>query len=149
MIGLLQTALAVDWYVATNGTGLGTNGWANANTLNNCIVYLNGARDSASTNSFGCTFVNSCTAPSNTGWAVGRGEEYVDDKLQDEVESNALYDLLEKDIVPLFYTRGADDLPRAWISKMNSSMRSIGPEFNTNRMVRDYTEKMYLTALDR
>ncbi len=71
MIGLLQTALAVDWYVATNGTGLGTNGWANANTLNNCIVYLNGARDSASTNSFGCTFVNSCTAPSNTGWAVG------------------------------------------------------------------------------
>ena len=85
----------------------------------------------------------------NTGWAVGRGEEYVDDKLQDEVESNALYDLLEKDIVPLFYTRGADDLPRAWISKMKSSMRSIGPEFNTNRMVRDYTEKMYLTALDR
>lgn len=85
----------------------------------------------------------------NTGWAIGRGEEYSDEKLQDEVESNSLYDLLEKEIVPLFYTRGAEDLPRGWISKMKSSMRVIGPEFNTNRMVRQYAEAMYLPAIDR
>ncbi len=85
----------------------------------------------------------------NTGWAIGRGEGYTDETLQDEVESNALYNLLEKEIVPLFYTRGADDLPRPWISKMKGSMRVIGPEFNTNRMVREYTEKMYLPSLDR
>lgn len=84
-----------------------------------------------------------------TGWAIGRGEEYTDEKVQDEVESNALYNLLEKEIVPLFYTRGADDLPRAWINKMKGSMRAIGPEFNTNRMVREYAEKMYLPSLDR
>jgi starch phosphorylase len=56
---------------------------------------------------------------------------------------------LEKEIVPLFYTRGADDLPRQWINKMKGAMRAIGPEFNTNRMVREYTERMYLPALDR
>ncbi len=82
----------------------------------------------------------------HTGWAIGRGEEYKDEKLQDEVESNALYDLLEKEIVPLFYTRGADDLPRQWIGKMKGSMRTIGPMYNTNRMVREYMEHMYLTA---
>ena len=81
-----------------------------------------------------------------TGWAIGQGEEYTDEKLQDEVESNALYDLLEKEIVPLFYKRGADDLPREWIAKMKGSVRAIGPQFNTNRMVREYMDKMYLTA---
>ncbi|MBF8295492.1 MAG: alpha-glucan phosphorylase [Bacteroidetes bacterium] len=85
----------------------------------------------------------------NTGWAIGRGEEYTDETQQDEIESNALYDLLEKEIVPLFYSRGADDLPRQWITKMKGAMRAIGPEFNTNRMVREYTERMYLPALDR
>lgn len=84
-----------------------------------------------------------------TGWAIGRGEEYTDETKQDEIESNALYDLLEKEIVPLYYTRGADDLPRQWIAKMKGAMRAIGPEFNTNRMVREYTERMYLPALDR
>ncbi len=85
----------------------------------------------------------------NTGWAIGRGEQYGDEKYQDEVESNSLYDLLEKEIVPLFYTRGAEDLPRGWIGKMKMAMRSIGPQFNTNRMVREYTEAMYLPSLDR
>jgi len=83
------------------------------------------------------------------GWAIGRGEEYSDEEYQNEVESNALFDLLEKEIIPLFYTRGADDLPRGWISKMKSAMKAIGPEFNTNRMVCQYTEEMYLPAFQR
>ncbi|HTX19856.1 MAG TPA: alpha-glucan family phosphorylase [Bacteroidota bacterium] len=82
----------------------------------------------------------------NTGWAIGRGEEYGDENYQDEVESNALYNLLEKELVPLFYNRGGDGLPRAWISKMKTSMREICPVFNTNRMVRQYTEEYYLSA---
>jgi starch phosphorylase len=84
-----------------------------------------------------------------SGWSIGRGEEYSDEAQQDDIESRALYDLLEKEIIPLYYTRGADDLPRQWISKMKSAMRAIGPEFNTNRMVREYTERMYLPAIDR
>lgn len=85
----------------------------------------------------------------NTGWAIGRGEEYGDETYQDEVESHALYDLLEKELVPLFYNRGADGLPRGWISKMKTSMREICPVFNTNRMVKQYTENYYLPAHSR
>ncbi len=60
----------------------------------------------------------------DTGWAIGGGEEYRDDQFdyQDAVESNAIYDLLEKDIVPLFYERGRDGLPRGWIAKMKAAM---------------------------
>ncbi len=80
-----------------------------------------------------------------TGWAIGRGEEYDSDQLdyQDEVEANALYDLLEKEIVPAFYERGRDGLPRGWIARMKAAMRDHAGLFNTNRMVRDYTELCY------
>ena len=84
-----------------------------------------------------------------TGWAIGRGEAYSDEEQQDEVESNALYDLLEKEVAPLFFTRGADGLPRAWIHKMKNSMRALGPEFNSKRMLREYTEDFYLPSQQR
>jgi starch phosphorylase len=83
------------------------------------------------------------------GWAIGRGETYTDTERQDQVESAALYDLLEKQIVPQFYLRGLDKLPREWISRMKQCMRKLAPVFNTNRMVRDYTEQFYLPAANR
>lgn len=82
------------------------------------------------------------------GWAIGAGEDYDDPNYQDEVESKALYDALENDIVPLFYDRGSDDLPRGWISRMKKSMERLGAMFNTNRMVREYTEKFYMKAYE-
>ncbi len=54
--------------------------------------------------------------------------------------------MLEKEIVPLFFDRGRDDLPRGWIAKMKNSMSQLCPVFNTNRMVRDYTESFYIPA---
>ncbi len=84
-----------------------------------------------------------------TGWAIGRGEEYGDETYQDEVESNALYDLLEKEVVPLFFTRAANGLPRGWLRKMKTSMRVLGPQFNAMRMVREYVEEFYLPAQER
>jgi starch phosphorylase len=86
-----------------------------------------------------------------TGWAIGRGEEYGDGQAdyQDEVEASATYDLLEKEIVPLFYERGRDGLPRGWIAKMKAAMRDHAGVFNTNRMVRDYTELCYLPSAER
>jgi starch phosphorylase len=84
-----------------------------------------------------------------TGWAIGRGETYTDSDYQDEVESEALYDLLEKEVVPLFYDRGADGLPRRWISLMKSAMRRICPRFSSNRMVAQYTEEFYVPAARR
>jgi len=82
----------------------------------------------------------------NNGWAIGKGEEYDDLSYQDEVESLSLYNILEKEVVPMFYNRGADGLPREWIKRMKESMKSLLPQFNTNRMVRDYTEMFYLNG---
>jgi glycogen phosphorylase len=84
-----------------------------------------------------------------TGWAIGRGEDYEDENYQDDVESNALYDLLEKEIIPLFYDRSGDDVPRRWVEKMKHSMRKVSSQFNTNRMVGQYAEEMYFPAHQR
>jgi starch phosphorylase len=84
-----------------------------------------------------------------TGWAIGHGENYEDPNFQDEVEANALYELLEKEVVPLFYDRDEDALPRPWIAKMKDAIRLNCPFFNTARMVREYAEKAYFPASDR
>ncbi len=83
------------------------------------------------------------------GWAIGRGETYSDAGHQDHVESMALYDLLEKQIIPSFYQRGVDNIPRDWIARMKNCMRKLAPVFNTNRMVRNYCEQFYVPALVR
>jgi starch phosphorylase len=81
------------------------------------------------------------------GWAIGAGEEYEDTNLQDEVESKALYDLLEREIIPLFYQRGRDNLPREWIRRMKVCMKEIGQSMSSHRMLMDYSNKFYLPAL--
>ncbi|MBW4577048.1 MAG: alpha-glucan family phosphorylase [Aphanothece sp. CMT-3BRIN-NPC111] len=84
-----------------------------------------------------------------TGWPIGHGETYEDAKYQDEVEANALYDLLEQEVVPLFYDRDAEGIPRRWIAKMKDAIRLNCPFFNTARMVRDYAVRAYFPACDR
>ena len=84
----------------------------------------------------------------NNGWAIGAGEDYDDQDYQDLVESTALYDLLENEIVPAFYDRSSDDVPRDWTRLMKNSMRTVSAEFNTNRMVEDYTQRYYIPCLD-
>ncbi|MHC4561466.1 MAG: alpha-glucan family phosphorylase [Planctomycetota bacterium] len=82
----------------------------------------------------------------DVGWAIGSGEKYDELEYQNTVESQALYDLLEKEIVPLFYDRGRDNIPRRWIDKMKAAMTQLAPVFNTNRMVRQYAELYYAPA---
>jgi glycogen phosphorylase len=79
----------------------------------------------------------------NNGWAIGHGEEYTDLTYQDDVESRAIYDLLEQEIVPQFYTRTSDGLPRGWLRMMKHSISTCCPFFNTNRMVQEYMDKCY------
>lgn len=83
------------------------------------------------------------------GWAIGRGEAYHDREYQDQVEAEALYDLLEQEVVPLFYNRGADELPRGWIARMKASTGALCHFFNTHRMVQEYTEQCYLPSAQR
>jgi starch phosphorylase len=85
----------------------------------------------------------------DTGWAIGSGEEYADENYQDQIESQALYNLLENDVVPLFYDRNSSGIPHGWIAKMKASMKKLSPVFSTNRMVAEYTERFYIPASER
>jgi len=85
----------------------------------------------------------------DNGWAIGAGEEYTDLPYQDEVEGRAIYDLLEQEIVPQFYTRSSDGLPRGWLRQMKRSMSTCCAVFNTNRMVQEYTEVCYWPSAQR
>lgn len=80
------------------------------------------------------------------GWAIGKGEEYSDTNYQDEVEAGALYDLLERDVIPTFYERGTDRIPRKWIERMKACVGFLCPFVNTHRMVRDYVAGYYAKA---
>jgi starch phosphorylase len=84
--------------------------------------------------------------PGAIGWAIGKGENYHDPSYQAQVEAEALYELLERDVIPLFYDRGPDKLPRRWIEHMKASIATICPVVNTHRMVKDYTCQAYLRA---
>ncbi|MBN1795672.1 MAG: alpha-glucan family phosphorylase [Sedimentisphaerales bacterium] len=83
---------------------------------------------------------------SNGGWIIGAGEDYDDLAYQDMVESQAMYKMLENEIVPLFYRRSADSLPRGWIQRMRNSIKYITPRFSTYRMLTDYVRKCYEPA---
>ncbi|MCY4247874.1 MAG: alpha-glucan family phosphorylase [Chloroflexi bacterium] len=80
------------------------------------------------------------------GWAIGNGEDYREDDWahQDYVESQALYNLLEQDIVPLFYRQSRDNLPREWIRRVKRGIYQLAAEFNTQRMVQQYTDDLYM-----
>jgi starch phosphorylase len=84
------------------------------------------------------------------GWAIGAGEEYAgNDAYGDEVEGRTLYELLEHEVIPLFYDRGPDGLPRAWLQRMKRALSTLVPVFNTNRMVDEYLTRCYLPSHQR
>ncbi len=86
-------------------------------------------------------------SPDNSvGWAIGNAEEYDDVEYQDFVESQTLYNILEKDVIPLFYERTHGSFPRAWVQKMKQALRVLGPVFNGHRMVEEYAKRAYLPS---
>jgi starch phosphorylase len=80
------------------------------------------------------------------GWALGDGLEHGDDPNWDAVEADALYNLLEREVVPEFYTRDERGIPTAWVKRIRESMARLTPQFSANRSVREYTEQHYLPA---
>ncbi len=82
----------------------------------------------------------------NNGWAIGKGEVYEDIEYQNQVEGRALYDLLEKEVIPHFYEQGSDGVPRAWVATMKASMQSLCPVFSTDRMVQEYSVHSYIPS---
>ncbi|MEJ2347146.1 MAG: alpha-glucan family phosphorylase, partial [Gammaproteobacteria bacterium] len=80
------------------------------------------------------------------GWALGDGREHGDDPAWDAAEAEALYGLLEREVIPEFYARDENGIPTAWIARMRESMARLTPPFSANRTVREYTEQHYLPA---
>lgn len=83
------------------------------------------------------------------GWALGDGLEHGDDQAWDAEEAQSLYRILERDVIPAFYTRDAQGVPAAWVARMRESMARLTPQFSSNRSVREYTEDYYLPAAAR
>jgi starch phosphorylase len=80
------------------------------------------------------------------GWALGDGQEHGDDPAWDAIEANALYNLLEREVIPEFYARDKNGIPSAWVARMRESMTRLTPRFSADRTVREYTEQHYLPA---
>ncbi|MGA2076644.1 MAG: alpha-glucan family phosphorylase [Terriglobia bacterium] len=80
------------------------------------------------------------------GWVLGDGQEHGEDPAWDAAEAEALYDLLEREVIPEFYARDANGIPTAWVARMRESMARLTPRFSANRTVREYAELHYLPA---
>lgn len=80
----------------------------------------------------------------NVGWALGDGHEHPDFEAIDREESEALYHLLEEQIIPSFYERDAEGVPRTWVEQVRASMAQLTPDYSSNRMLREYAENFYL-----
>lgn len=82
----------------------------------------------------------------DVGWALGDGQEHDDDPAWDAAEAETLYERLEQEVIPEFYTRDDKGIPTAWVSRMRESMARLTPRFSATRTVREYTEQHYLPA---
>jgi starch phosphorylase len=83
------------------------------------------------------------------GWAIGSRDSYADPDVQDRVDSNALYDLLEREIAPRFYDRSEGPIPRRWVERIKESLASLGEFVTAQRMLRDYVELFYEPAFSQ
>src|SRR6266853_1313944 len=84
----------------------------------------------------------------SNGWAIGAEIDNGTTEFQNEVDASSLYQLLENQIVPLYYAKPDGKLPLAWLQLMRESIRSVTPVFNTQRMVKEYTEQLYIPAAE-
>ncbi len=84
----------------------------------------------------------------HNGWAIGEDSDPVDGDQRDEADARSLYDILENQIIPLYYDRTAENLPVRWMAMVKESLRTLVPQFSMRRMLSDYMDKMYLPALE-
>jgi starch phosphorylase len=82
------------------------------------------------------------------GWAIGEEMNFADPDLQDRKDAKSLYDLLEYEVIPMYYReRSSDSLPADWIIMMKESIRTLSPQFSMRRMLKEYAERLYLPVV--
>ena len=82
------------------------------------------------------------------GWAITASTDLTDWQAQDASDAEQLYRILEQDVVPLYYMRDRDGVPRGWIQVVKDAIRTTAPRFCARRMVKDYMDRMYAPAAD-
>jgi len=82
----------------------------------------------------------------DVGWALGDGKEHGEDPAWDAAEATQLYELLEQQVIPEFYARDGEGIPRRWVARVRASTAQLTPRFSANRCVREYLERYYLPA---
>jgi starch phosphorylase len=82
----------------------------------------------------------------SNGWAIPTADGVVDEARRDDIEAAALYDLIEREIAPLYYDRDGEGVPREWLARVRHTLATLGPKVQATRMVRDYTQKEYVPA---
>ena len=85
----------------------------------------------------------------SNGWAIGDEVDHENPDVQDQMDIESLYDILENEIIPLYYDGTENNLPREWIARMKESIRTLGPQFSMRRMIKEYSEQLYLPAMER
>ncbi|HSP03200.1 MAG TPA: alpha-glucan family phosphorylase [Acidimicrobiales bacterium] len=80
------------------------------------------------------------------GWAISSAENVTDTARRDEIEANSLFDLLEREVIPLYFDRSGGRLPRRWVRRMKTTLSGLGPFLSASRMVKDYTTALYEPA---
>jgi starch phosphorylase len=80
------------------------------------------------------------------GFAIGTGQTHVDQGIQDRRDGDALLNVLQNEVIPVYYDRDLDDLPQEWIRRMKRSVRTLGWRFNADRQVMDYVRATYIPA---
>jgi starch phosphorylase len=82
------------------------------------------------------------------GWAIGDDTDHADQSYQDRMDAESLYNVLENEIIPLYYKRSVDNLPVEWIAWMKESIRTLAPQFSLRRMLKEYSDRLYLPAMN-
>jgi starch phosphorylase len=81
------------------------------------------------------------------GWAIGERRDYQDEVTRDDADAAALYEILEREVVPLYFDRGLDGVPHNWVEVMKESIQTVAPQFSMRRMVKEYVRDLYTPAL--
>jgi starch phosphorylase len=81
------------------------------------------------------------------GWAIGDDVEFTDPNQQDDADAESLYDTLENSLVPLYYSANPGEVPSEWVGRMKESIRTLAPQFNMRRTVKEYMNTYYLPAM--
>jgi starch phosphorylase len=86
---------------------------------------------------------------SKNGWSIGDPEaEYPDEATQNHVDATSIYDILEQEVIPVFYDRDIKKVPNQWMKIVKESIRTVAPEFSMTRMIKDYTRDLYVPAME-